>query len=606
MSSPISERTDFLSRWAGRDSFTVLQTGFGAGTLFLGTWAEWRRDSAAPRRLFFVAIEEQPLRVEDLAASHLQTPEWEALASSLRAQWPMLVRGIHRLEFDGGRVVLLLVFGPLADALTQLQAEVDVFLLPSGPCSFELRGLARLAVHGAVFAAEDLTPDAQTKLIRSGFALENRVAGAWWRGNFRAQKRCLSGFPHLQDAREALVIGAGLAGTAVAASLSGRGWGVTLLERHDAVAREASGNLAGVMSPMISRDDGLAARLSRASFLCLRRELEWLEQGNFPVRWESCGVLQFAKDAREELLFEQIAASQQFPIEFLRVLTREEASADLGLEAPMGGCLFPLGGWVNPPSLCEARLLAAPAIRRCFIRSALDFCREENLWVVRDAAGAVLGSAPVLILANAHEAARFGLARHLHFKKVRGQVSHLPAAALPSFSRVLCRDRYLTPALDGTCCLGATFDFDTEDSGLTPEGHLANLARLGGLLPSVELELDPVGLPGRVGFRALTADRMPMVGALPDASVEVSAHSTFRDIARLPGLYGVLGLGSRGLVWSALMGEFLSAMIEGEVWPIELDLAKAVDPARFLLKRELTRRRLREAGGVGPSLSISP
>lgn len=42
--------------------------------------------------------------------------------------------------------------------------------------------------------------------------------------------------------REALVIGAGLAGCATAASLAARGWQVRLLERHAAPAGEASGN----------------------------------------------------------------------------------------------------------------------------------------------------------------------------------------------------------------------------------------------------------------------------------------------------------------------------------------------------------------------------
>ena len=45
--------------------------------------------------------------------------------------------------------------------------------------------------------------------------------------------------------RQALVIGAGLAGCASAASLAARGWQVTVLERHAGVAEEASGNPQG-------------------------------------------------------------------------------------------------------------------------------------------------------------------------------------------------------------------------------------------------------------------------------------------------------------------------------------------------------------------------
>ncbi len=582
------------ARWAGREQFTILETGFGAGDLFLATWAQWRREAGPAARLFYIALESRLLPEADLRAVHLQKAELEPLGLLLRQQWPLAVRGLHRLEFENARVVLLLGLGQMETILPQLQAEVDAFLLPD-PAQRKLpggqrplRSLARLAAEGALFVADNLSPAESAELVRTGFALENTEATpgspTLSTGVFRAAKRRRTGFSYGAEAREAVVIGAGLAGTAAAASLRKRGWEVTLLERHGAVAQEASGNLAGVMSPMVSRDDGLAARLSRASFLWLLRELEQFETSDSPAHWSGCGVLQFAKDPKEESLFQTIAEAQGFPADFFRAITQAEASADLGMVAPIGGCLFPLGGWVHPPSLCEARLRNFPGIRTVFYQNALEFHREENRWVVCNAAGTVLGSAPVLVLANAHDAARFELSAHLHFKKVRGQVTHLPSSLLPPFSRVLCRDGYLTPAVDGTCCLGATFDFDSNESALNAEGHLVNLARLGGLLPSASPIAEVAGCTGRVGFRALTADRMPLVGALPDSAGTASGNAGVQDFPRLPGLYGILGLGSRGLVWSALMGEFLAASIVGEPWPLEMDLARAIDPARFLFR----------------------
>ncbi len=587
-------RTALSARWAGREHFTVLETGFGAGEHFLATWALWRCEAGPTTRLFYIALEGHLLPEADIRVVHLQKTELEPLGLLLRQQWPLAVRGLHRLEFENARVVLLLGLGQMETILPQLHAEVDAFLLPD-PAHRELSGgqrplrsLARLAGEGALCVADNLSPAESAELVRSGFALENSEAipgdPALSTGVFRAAKRRRTGFSSGAEAREALVIGAGLAGSAAAASLRKRGWAVTLLERHGAVAQEASGNLAGVMSPMVSRDDGLAARLSRASFLWLLRELERFEASDSPARWSGCGVLQLAKDPKEEALFQTIAEAQGFPADFFRAMTQVEASADLGVPAPIGGCLFPLGGWVHPPSLCEARLRNFPGIRTVFYQNALEFHRQENRWVVCDATGTVLGSAPVLVLANAHEAARFELTSHLHFKKVRGQVTHLPSSLLPPFSRVLCRDGYLTPAADGTCCLGATFDFDSNDTALSAEGHLANLARLGGLLPSASRIPEVEDWPGRVGFRALTADRMPLVGALPDPAGTASGNAGVHDFPRLPGLYGILGLGSRGLVWSALMGEFLAASIVGEPWPLEMDLARAIDPARFLFR----------------------
>ncbi|MCD4543099.1 bifunctional tRNA (5-methylaminomethyl-2-thiouridine)(34)-methyltransferase MnmD/FAD-dependent 5-carboxymethylaminomethyl-2-thiouridine(34) oxidoreductase MnmC, partial [Burkholderia pseudomallei] len=57
-----------------------------------------------------------------------------------------------------------------------------------------------------------------------------------------------------------------------------------------------------------------------------------------------------------------------------------------------------------------------------------------------------------------------------------------------------------------------------------------------------------------------------------------------RDVPRATGLYGAFGYGSRGLVWAALGAELIAAQIDGEPWPLERELAEAIDPARFLVR----------------------
>jgi tRNA 5-methylaminomethyl-2-thiouridine biosynthesis bifunctional protein len=74
-----------------------------------------------------------------------------------------------------------------------------------------------------------------------------------------------------------------------------------------------------------------------------------------------------------------------------------------------------------------------------------------------------------------------------------------------------------------------------------------------------------------VGFRCVSADRLPLIGAFPNAAA--------------PGLYGLIALGSRGLTWAALGAELVAGMIEGEPPPLESDLLDATDPGRFALRR---------------------
>ena len=78
----------------------------------------------------------------------------------------------------------------------------------------------------------------------------------------------------------------------------------------------------------------------------------------------------------------------------------------------------------------------------------------------------------------------------------------------------------------------------------------------------------------------MAADRLPLIGALPDA-----ADARAAGAPRLPGLYGAYAYGSRGLTWAALGAEFIASLVEGEPLPVEADLAGAVDPARFALRR---------------------
>ncbi|WP_349681071.1 FAD-dependent oxidoreductase, partial [Massilia sp. UBA6681] len=90
-------------------------------------------------------------------------------------------------------------------------------------------------------------------------------------------------------------------------------------------------------------------------------------------------------------------------------------------------------------------------------------------------------------------------------------------------------------------------------------------------------------LAGRVGFRCVAPDRLPLVGRLPDFGV-AGRTERLRDVPRHPGLHALLGYASRGLIWAPLAAELLAAQLEGEPLPLETNLVDALDPARFVLR----------------------
>ena len=113
--------------------------------------------------------------------------------------------------------------------------------------------------------------------------------------------------------------------------------------------------------------------------------------------------------------------------------------------------------------------------------------------------------------------------------------------------------------------------------------HTDNLAQLRLTLPDFATGLDPATLHGRVGFRPMSPDRMPIVGAVPD-TLAATPNTRLHNIPRQPGLYCMQGFGARGIVWSALMADLLVSQIEGEPLPLERDLVDALDPGRFMIK----------------------
>ena len=113
-------------RWRNRNLFTVLETGFGFGLSFLTTWNAWREDPAHCARLHFVSIEKHPFRADDLAVLLQEFPD---LKNELVSRWPLLVPGMHRLAFEGGKVVLTLFLGDIAEGLPQLTLAADAFFL---------------------------------------------------------------------------------------------------------------------------------------------------------------------------------------------------------------------------------------------------------------------------------------------------------------------------------------------------------------------------------------------------------------------------------------------------------------------------------------------
>lgn len=561
-------------RWRHSERFTLLETGFGAGLNFLATWQAWREAASAQARLHYVSVEKHPFVRGGLEEIHARFPELGAMSRELLARYPLPLPGFHRLHLEQGRLTLTLLFGDAAVMLNRIDASADAFYLdgfaparnPQMWSEAVFAELARLAAPGATVATYTVAGAVRHGLAGAGFAVEKRDGFAGKREMLAGRFADVTTFNALRTDKRAVVIGAGLAGSACAQRLAERGWAVEVVERRAAPAQEASGTPAGLVRPVFSLDWNTHSRFTSASFLYAVRHHAALAQAGGSLIQGTGGVLQLARDDVHFGKLQKILDQFALPPEFAQLMESPRATALAGAQVAGPGCWFPEATWMKPESICRANLEAASARTRClYMTDAATLRRTGQEWEILDASGVVLARAPVAILANAHLAGRFSQAAELPLRAVRGQVSLLPARDGRRLRIAVCRDGYLTPAQDGVHCLGASFNEDLPEEAPRMEDHVANLCRLEHMLPGFGAGLTAESLEGRVAFRGMSFDRLPVLGELPSE----------------PGLFACLALGSRGMTWGPLAAEIVASRIDGDPMPIERDLLAAVDVGRF-------------------------
>ena len=572
--SALLDGNDLPQRWQGRERFVVLDTDFGTGARFLSTLQMWRDDPRRCARLVFIALQPRVLVAADVH-------------ETLRPAWPPQTPDLHRLSFEAGQIELLLAPGDAAPWMRELVAQVDAFCIDGNLPTDSLRlgkSLARLAAPGATLAAENLPVTLRAQLTSAGFDVgvdlgETRARFAPAFARRRPPSRGRTGGA---VERHALIVGAGLAGCAAAWALAEQGWRSTLLERRPQIAGEASGNPAGLFHGIVNAQDGIHARFNRAAALAAHGAVQAaIERG---CAGSASGLLRLESTfdvARMQAVLQQLG----LPPAYVQALDADDASERAGIALAQPCWFYPGGGWVHPAGLAQTFLDRAGASAK--VRTGVDVRRLERSatgWRVLDARDQLLAEAPTLVLANAGDALRLLDAPDWPIDSVRGQLSIARASQMPSARLPIAGSGYLLPAAGGAVMFGATAQSGDFDPAVRDADHALNLAQLARLLGDAT-GLLPADLEGRTAWRCSAADRLPVIGAVPDAAAQGARLDQPRFVPRLPGLYVFTALGSRGITWSALGAQVLASCVTGAPAPIGASLLDAIDPARFVSRR---------------------
>ena len=627
--------------WRGRERFVVLETGFGLGNNFLATWAAWRDDPDRCRQLHFLSIASTPPPRADLAAAP-RDASLQALADALADGWPPATWNLHRLPFDNGAVELLLAFGDVAAWLPQLVASVDAFFLDGfaparNPAMWDARlfkAMARLAAPGASVATWTAARAVRDGLGAAGFEValaagrngKRDITRATYAPHFTPRStRRQDGSPSLPAQRAAddgaiVIVGAGLAGCALAAALAASGRSVVLLERGADVAGEASGNAAGMFHGVVHDADGRHARFLRAAAFAAHEAVA-RARSRYGVAGSTDGLLRLEPDADVDARSLQASIDRLgLPDDYVRAVSADEASAlaNVRLAAPAWHYLH--GGWVDPRALAVSWLADAGQCVDLRLGSAVEGLRwTGDGWALVDADGRTIAAAPTVVLCNASGAIDASSRVPWPVRRQRGQVSSIAVADLPPTSLPclpITGSGYVLPAIAGRVWFGATTQWFDDDGAVRDSDHRENIDRWRRLLAGASTpSLDRVA--GRTSWRWVSGDRLPIIGAVPAASVEslglaqspTSRLDQPRFVPRAPGLFMFAALGSRGIASSALGARILAAAITGAPSVVEGDLLDAVDPARFLsrqFRRHESARNREARSGAQPPETGSP
>ncbi|MCG9917581.1 MAG: tRNA (5-methylaminomethyl-2-thiouridine)(34)-methyltransferase MnmD [Phenylobacterium sp.] len=559
-------RTVFLQgcglpeRWAGRRSFTVGELGLGSGLNILALLELWTRTRPAEGRLHIFSVEAHPLTATTAAEVLSAWPELAELADLLTSRWPGQRRGFHRVDLPELNTVMDVAVMSADAALSAWSGQADAWFLDGfspalNPDMWRDDLLAKVAARtapGGRLATFTVAGAVRRGLAATGLEVAKRPGHGRKRERLEAWRTDAAADE--PTAPRVAVIGAGIAGAAMARALRALGAHVDVLDAHGPGAG-ASGNAAALVTPRLDAGLGplaglFAQALDRAVGL----------YADLPGAVLSEGVLQLARQPRDPARFAQIAASNLFEPSALHTLTAAEATAWAG--PPVGeGLLQASAKVVRPSAILEAWLGPVRAVEITGLEQV-----DEGL-ILRGPEGAeIWRGAAVVGCAGAQMKA---LVDSLPLSPVRGQISLAPGLSSPG----IAWGGYVAQAPEGLV-FGATHVRDDTGDDVRDHEHQTNLDTLAEVMPDLAAKAGGGSLEGRASVRAVTPDRLPLAGK-----------------TEIQGLYVLGGLGSRGFCLAPLLADHVAAMIAGSPSPLPREMADLVDPDRF------RRRALKRSGG---------
>lgn len=356
---------------------------------------------------------------------------------------------------------------------------------------------------------------------------------------------------------DAVIVGGGVIGLAVARHAARAGLRVTILERG-VPAREASWAAAGMLSPLAEAEGPgpmldllLEARETYPAYVEALRAETGIDAG-----YSDAGTLFLALREEDEPELEARLAWQRaagLAVERLDAAAARAAEPAVSPSVRMA-LRFPGDHQVDNRALSEALLRSAEAagVELRLGAAATHLLRDGNRAAgVACADGSRVRAGAVVLAGGAWAGRLEGLPRPVPVEPVHGQLLAIDSPP-PLLRHVVDSPRcYLVPRTSGRLIVGATVEHTGERRAVTPWGLTRLLTGAMEAVPG--LAHAPV-VETWSGLRPGTPDGLPVLGPDPDVAGLVYATGHYRN----------------GILLAPLTGERIGALLSGEGWPAEM------------------------------------
>jgi len=638
------KNNDLAQRWKGdaadKSTFVIAELGLGSTLNCLLTIREWlkhcdelnRPDARSPT-LHYIAIERYPLSPAAIRKLLSAYDDLKPYSDALLESYPQAVETTHIRRLFNNRVVIHYKFMDVMDALDSTRLGVDAWYLDGfspaknpdmwsqslfekiannshagTSCStYTAAGFVRRNMQSAGFVVEKVAGYGKKRemLVARLSAEDGAIKAGHETFKFKDKPWFRSVETSSFSRKKAVIIGAGIAGLSVAQALVKRGWQVTVLDKHDAVANEASGNLASIVYPRLSSNNDVDTEFYLAAYCYALHFLNTLQQGCSTEKfWYDEGLLQRMDRTRLIDILDKYKFNEDFAEMFSLTLSEPELAAlnnkneNKNKQTYMH---YKNAGVVIPEILCEA------IIKNCTEKSSpgeLKLVRSDVESVSSDGSSwscfngeRLISESEVLIVASGFQLNELNLPVTFPVESVRGQMLELKAGAETSCIDKIINDQvYITPAINGLHYLGGSYSRFNEDKLPDEKDSLFLLESAEKIYP--QLFTAESCTKTWVGIRSMSKDRAAITGAVPDIDYfnreygdisDGNMKKFYKPARALQGLYVSAAHGSRGFTHSFLCAEIIASQINSEPAPVSDRVLNYLNPSRFVVN-DLKRR----------------